>query len=246
MSVSSINHKVKDLVASSGDRQSPLLPKSYFLECARREHLRSIRSNSHYSVLVLSLNQAAQSAPVELYNLSKVLPLLLRETDLIGWYAENAIAILLADTGEKGARECVRRILDHTAHIPLSCVVRTYPDLASTLPRKRARGPTDSADPVTPDTPRASRSAVAFKRCIDLVGFLTAIVLVSPVMLLAALAIKATSPGPIIFKQIRVGQAGVPFVFFKFRTMRADAAADSNRKCPGWQTALAIFPPRTS
>ncbi len=38
-------------------------------------------------------------------------------------------------------------------------------------------------------------------------------------MLLTALAIKFTSPGPIIFKQIRLGQRGVPFVFYKFRSM---------------------------
>ena len=230
MSVGRIKDKVKSLVASSGDRKSPLLPKSYFLECAHREHRRAARSSSQYSILVLSLNQATYSAPVELHNLSKVLPFLLRETDLIGWYDENAIAILLVDTGEKGTSECVRRILDNTAGIPLSCVVRTYPDLATTLPQKRVRVLTDSAHSTTLVMSPPSRAAIALKRGIDLVGSLTAIVLFSPVMLLAALAIKASSPGPIIFKQIRVGQAGVPFVFLKFRSMQADAAADSHRE----------------
>jgi exopolysaccharide biosynthesis polyprenyl glycosylphosphotransferase len=45
------------------------------------------------------------------------------------------------------------------------------------------------------------------------------IVLTSPVMLLAAIAIKLDSPGPVIFRQKRVGEYGVPFTVFKFRTM---------------------------
>ncbi len=42
-------------------------------------------------------------------------------------------------------------------------------------------------------------------------------------MLMTALAIKLTSPGPVIFKQIRFGKRGIPFFFYKFRSMSWNA-----------------------
>jgi lipopolysaccharide/colanic/teichoic acid biosynthesis glycosyltransferase len=49
--------------------------------------------------------------------------------------------------------------------------------------------------------------------------------LFSPVLAGTALAIKLTSPGPVLFRQVRVGKDGRDFVMYKFRTMYADAAA---------------------
>ena len=49
------------------------------------------------------------------------------------------------------------------------------------------------------------------------------LVLTSPLLLLAALGIKATSPGPVIFKQPRGGKHGRPFTMYKFRSMSTDA-----------------------
>ena len=228
-SVRRFRDKLKHAVAWSDNRQSTLLPKGYFLEYARREHLRALRTNSHLSVLVLSLDPATDSAPLELYHLSKTLPLLLRETDVLGWHSESAIAILLADSNRHGTKECVQRILHHAAHIPLKIEIREYPDLESNSSPERDRVSSYPSPLVTTDTSGISRTAIALKRALDIFGSITGILLLSPVMLVAAIAIKATSPGPVIFKQIRVGQAGVPFVFFKFRSMRADAADDSHR-----------------
>ncbi|MES1256777.1 MAG: sugar transferase [Acidobacteriota bacterium] len=51
------------------------------------------------------------------------------------------------------------------------------------------------------------------------------LVLTAPVMLLVALAVRLTSPGPVLFRQTRVGKADRPFTVYKFRSMRADAEA---------------------
>ncbi len=63
------------------------------------------------------------------------------------------------------------------------------------------------------------------KRCEDVAGSLTGLVLLSPFLAVVALLIKRDSPGPILYRQERCGENGKPFVLFKFRTMRLDAEA---------------------
>ena len=62
-----------------------------------------------------------------------------------------------------------------------------------------------------------------WKRPIDVIGSSAALVLLSPLMLGAALAVKFTSPGPVFYSSWRVGLGGRKFRFHKFRTMCVDA-----------------------
>lgn len=61
------------------------------------------------------------------------------------------------------------------------------------------------------------------KRGIDVVGASLAIALLSPLLLLTALLVATTSRGPVIYRQVRVGQHGEEFSFMKFRSMWVDA-----------------------
>ncbi len=69
------------------------------------------------------------------------------------------------------------------------------------------------------------RSSVFFKRFMDIILSILAIIIGSPIFLLTAFLVKATSPGPIIFSQVRVGKSGRHFKFYKFRSMYIDAEA---------------------
>ena len=69
------------------------------------------------------------------------------------------------------------------------------------------------------------RFSLAFKRVMDIVLSLIALLLGSPVFIITALLVKCTSPGPIIFSQVRVGKFGRHFKFYKFRSMYIDAEA---------------------
>jgi lipopolysaccharide/colanic/teichoic acid biosynthesis glycosyltransferase len=60
-------------------------------------------------------------------------------------------------------------------------------------------------------------------RLLDIAGSLTMLTLSLPLMVAAALLIKLTSPGPVLYRQERVGQGGRLFTLFKFRTMIEDA-----------------------
>jgi len=61
------------------------------------------------------------------------------------------------------------------------------------------------------------------KQAIDLTGAIILLLLLSPVFLFAAIAIRLTSPGPVLFRQQRCGLNGKPFTMLKFRSMGSDA-----------------------
>ena len=64
------------------------------------------------------------------------------------------------------------------------------------------------------------------KRILDFLLSLLALVVLSPLLLVLAVIIRATSPGPVFFRQKRVGQYKSHFMIYKFRTMRTDAPKD--------------------
>ena len=68
-------------------------------------------------------------------------------------------------------------------------------------------------------------TSLTFKRTMDILLALLAFILGSPLFLITAVLVKITSPGPIIFSQIRVGRYGRHFKFYKFRSMYIDAEA---------------------
>lgn len=71
------------------------------------------------------------------------------------------------------------------------------------------------------------------KRTVDIFGGVAAMILFSPVMLISAVLIKATSPGPVIFKQERVGLHNKPFNMYKFRTMEVQKPKSEKKQ---WTT----------
>jgi lipopolysaccharide/colanic/teichoic acid biosynthesis glycosyltransferase len=72
-------------------------------------------------------------------------------------------------------------------------------------------------------------SGRATKRLFDLVVSATALVLLLPLLALIALAVKLTSPGPVLYRQTRVGEGGQPFDLLKFRTMQTGAGDETHR-----------------
>ena len=80
-------------------------------------------------------------------------------------------------------------------------------------------------------TPLDSLSNQLLKRAMDIVGSLILIVLTSPLMLFTAIGVRLSSPGPILFRQVRVGMHNKPFTMYKFRSMRVN---DSEQT--GWST----------
>ena len=81
--------------------------------------------------------------------------------------------------------------------------------------------------------PLTNTGNVLIKRVMDIVGSLFGIILTSPLMLIAAILVKCTSRGPIIFKQERVGLHNKPFYMYKFRSMEIQSAKEERK---AWTT----------
>src|SRR5215831_259745 len=64
----------------------------------------------------------------------------------------------------------------------------------------------------------------ALRRLLDITVAGTLLLVLAPLLGVLAVLVRATSPGPALFRQTRVGRNGRPFVLLKLRTMRADAA----------------------
>jgi exopolysaccharide biosynthesis polyprenyl glycosylphosphotransferase len=77
---------------------------------------------------------------------------------------------------------------------------------------------------------RLPRTAQMLKRFVDLIGSVVLLVLMSPLFLAAAIAIKLDTPGPVFFRQTRLGRGQRQFTFYKFRTMRVGTDTTVHRE----------------
>jgi hypothetical protein len=111
----------------------------------------------------------------------------------------------------------VRWVARRLRVLPLPVTLVPFGTLAQLFQRSRA----DIGDTVGIELQRAALSPTeqAVKRAVDVVFSLLALVGLSPVLLMAALAIRLDSPGPALFVQTRHGFNGRPFRIYKFRTM---------------------------
>jgi Undecaprenyl-phosphate glucose phosphotransferase len=140
-----------------------------------------------------------------------------RLDDLIVFARENSVEHVLLLMNWSRQRE-IDVILDRLRILPIP--VRLVPDANVARFLKYPR--IDDGDTWTAELRRAPLSweERAAKRVLDVVGSLLAFLLLGPIMLLAAVAVKCTSAGPVFFRQTRNGFNGRAFRILKFRTMR--------------------------
>jgi exopolysaccharide biosynthesis polyprenyl glycosylphosphotransferase len=152
-----------------------------------------------------------------------------RETDLLGWYKENAIlAVIFTEVSLDGKRpitevlqsKVVKSLGAHLGHEFMSNLAVT----THLFPESWDKGSIDRVADIKlyPDlSHKASQKRLSkiVKRAVDIMGASLMLVVLSPVLAAIALAIKLSSKGPVIFEQERIGQFGKSFKFLKFRSM---------------------------
>ena len=125
----------------------------------------------------------------------------------------------MVDTNEAGLNYYVDSIKKENGYRFLPVIKGSYPDSIFQKILDESEATPDlfpfNLDQVSEDRPVHR----LFKRGLDIFGSIIALIFFSPIMALTAMAIKITSPGPVIFKQFRVGCQGSHFPFYKFRSM---------------------------
>lgn len=224
----------KNLIESLPTGEREILDEAGFRRSIAVERKRSERSKEPFLLMLMEVGSDPASAENQrvLECMLGVLRASSRETDVIGWYKEQAIfgvmftGLIITDksliltTILTRVSEMLRHELTFEQFNEVSLSFHFFPDEwdhgSSDRPSNSALYP----DLVHPG--RRKRTLLTLKRAIDVAGSGIGLLLLSPLFLIIALAIKLTSQGPVFFRQKRVGQYGRLFTVLKFRSMYAD------------------------
>ena len=219
-----------------GDSESTyerdVLSEAAFHKVISRERRRTERSRNPFLLMLLDFGDTAPSdaAAKNLQKLLGALSTSTRETDVAGWYKDSCIVgVMFTEIAPDDRGTIVNTMMARLSEIlgnhlsleqlnRVSVSFHVFPDDWEQGSRKRPSNPV-----LYPDLSKQAndkRVSGALKRTMDVVGSIAALILFAPVFLIIAVAVKATSKGPILFRQQRIGQHGQPFTFLKFRSMR--------------------------
>lgn len=220
----------KEQYAFDASFEAEILPRQLFMKMLCLERKRSERSGRRFVLMLLESGNILESDD-QTETFGRILFALrqsTRETDITGWYGNaTTIGVIFTEIGNSDAsiasllssRVTVALsnalTVEQKEHIKLSFLV--FPDdCAGQGPGREAFA---ALYPDVLQEMETKKVVLVAKRCMDIIGSLIALVLLSPLMILIAAAIKLRSRGPLFFKQQRLGQFGKSFTFLKFRSM---------------------------
>jgi len=210
-----------------------------------RERKRSDRSNQPFIVLLLSKNTTVSpDATSGWEGAIDALVSAKRETDVLGWFERGTtIGLVVPDinaTTSMVARDLQNRVdaelrsrLDESAMSGLALQLHVHD------PQKEAADD-ERLWPVEPllekATPRGQRARLQerLKRAFDIAASLALLTILLPVFVTIAVLVKLKSPGPVFFRQKRIGQKAKPFTMLKFRSMYVNADNAIHQQYVSW------------
>jgi exopolysaccharide biosynthesis polyprenyl glycosylphosphotransferase len=144
----------------------------------------------------------------------------------------TGVILSLASLDPAVVNRLTRALTDGGCHVTLSSSLH---DIDISRTRSQA---IDGRLMIYVEPANRSRTQLLLKRSFDVVIAGVTLLLTLPIVLVAAIAIKLNSPGPVLFRQVRVGKDGVNFEMFKLRTMVQDAEArrgdlEDRNECSG-------------
>ena len=163
------------------------------------------------------------NAPIEKDGIGLHLPLIGKLDRIEGIVDEHSIELVVLAT-EKSEKAKVERIIDRLSEkdVEIKIVPDTLDILSGSVKTSNILGAilSDIRTGLIPDWQQN------IKRLIDVIVAVFGLILLSPLLLYAAIKVKLSSPGPIMFSQERIGYKGKPFFIHKFRSMVTDAEKD--------------------
>jgi len=198
------------------------------------ERKRTERSREPFLLMLLEAgnHQGSEKNGKALDNMLSVLLLSIRETDVIGWYKDRiTVGVMFTGLACNDKNSILSVILSKVSTTlrgqltpeqfnQVSISFHFFPDDWDHDNSGRPSNPSLYPDLLNPDKGRCSMLRI--KQVMDIVGSTVMLIVCTPLFLTIALAIKASSKGPVFFRQQRVGQYGQGFTFLKFRSMHTD------------------------
>lgn len=232
--ISAILERVIDRVRGCAERPaasglSDLLSPAQLDRVIQRERARSDRTGEVFSLATFSVGKG-QSDSDTLAHIATYLRRRLRLTDDAGVLEPRKIGVVLPATSASGAWTVVDDVcVCVPAGLPLpKCTVFCYPSDWPAANGDEGSKTSQSGDDTQPARSLEQlfvRPLPLWKRWIDIAGASFGLLLFAPLFAVVAVAIKATSRGPVFFRQRRSGLGGKQFVMLKFRSMIVDAEA---------------------
>ena len=214
-----------------------LLDEDVFRSVLRRERKRTDRSDRAVVLVLVALSDGRRATAASLGPaVADTLTAIKDDTDVLGWLRQpRVIGLIVTDVR---AAEATAACVVLEARVRRQLATRLD---ASELARVSIRASVDlEPSPDALQTPVSS----ALKRAVDIVGSLTLLLVLAPVFVLIAALVKLRSPGPVFFRQIRIGYKNAPFTMLKFRTMYTNADESLHRQFVGsFITATAMGHP---
>jgi lipopolysaccharide/colanic/teichoic acid biosynthesis glycosyltransferase len=223
-------------VSGDGNADPLLLTAAQFNREVARERIRAMRRSIPFCLITIELHK--QPSPRRrLRVLTRLLQHHLRMTDHKGLIGRGRYGVLLVDTPGPGGRATVERLealaLRHGLSVTMHLRMHD-PEGSDSNPHDPdsfrrcddvAAGWSRGQVEVAADDHLISRpvARMVIKRGIDIVGGSIGLVVTSPIIVAAMLAIKWDDSGPALYKQIREGYRGRTFTIIKLRTMVVDA-----------------------
>jgi exopolysaccharide biosynthesis polyprenyl glycosylphosphotransferase len=218
-----------------------VLNEAAFHRMISLERKRTERSKKPFLLMLLDMGDGLYSDSNEkaLDKILSALSLTTRETDVTGWYKNNAVVgVMFTEFGEDDRNtilttlmtrvsETLRNNLSSHQFNQISISFHLFPEEWNHDIFERPSNPKLYPDLTRRDNGRKLFSII--KRIMDAVGSALALLLLSPLLLVIAIAVKLTSKGPVFFRQKRVGQYGEQFVFLKFRSMYVNNDASEHK-----------------
>lgn len=205
-------------------------------EAALKRHIsmerkRTERSSKPFLLMLLETGhyQSRESNLRTVSNVTAALLVATRETDIVGLYKDQSvIGVIFTDLVVYDKNSLLSTMLTRVSCILRDCLTfeqfsqisisfHFFPDKWDGDSNQRPNNPI-----LYPDLSAhkdGARLLSISKRAIDLLGSVLLLIMLSPLLLFIALAIKVTSKGPVLFRQQRIGQYGKSFMFLKFRSM---------------------------
>lgn len=209
-----------------------LFAQGQFLKLLQLEQLRAERSGRRFVLMLIESKNllASNDSKNVIRGLLRELRTATRATDVTGWYNDGTtIGTIFTEIGDIDGKLVTKALLTKVTSVlaeslsieqinQIQISFHVFPEDWDSDDRSQTSTAALHLHPSLTDSSR--KLSLFIKRGMDLLGSLIAMLMLSPILLAIAIAIKLTSRGPVLFKQERVGQFGRKFTFLKFRSMQ--------------------------